>query len=228
MTSVSLPLLSEARTMNPSAFASFTEAAASGSSHASRTPCEQISRLRHVADKQRLNEFDFFPRGDARLSCWAVDSHSGPGRARLAVKPHLRDIKGEDGVHKCGGGFVLALQPIIWEHLEQFKPTLRDWPVGHSELGNKKKSLARELVNTCYFSTLILLQIEKNVAEVRAEVYMELAERGKKSIYLVAFSSAAARNFQKADWKPQDSWWFLKVWTVEEQPDQETHVHAAN
>lgn len=36
-----------------------------------------------------------------------------PGRARLAVKPHLRDIKDGDGVHKCGGGFVLALQPII-------------------------------------------------------------------------------------------------------------------
>lgn len=37
----------------------------------------------------------------------------GPGWAPLAVKPHLRNIKEDDGVHKCGGGFVLALQPII-------------------------------------------------------------------------------------------------------------------
>lgn len=40
-------------------------------------------------------------------------------------KVHLYNIKEED-VRKCGGGFVLALQPIIWEHLDQFKPTLKD------------------------------------------------------------------------------------------------------
>lgn len=54
--------------------------------------------------------------------------------------------------------------------------------MGHSELGNKKKkkTLARELVNTCYFSTSILLQIEKNVAELRAEVDTELLEEWEK------------------------------------------------
>lgn len=41
-------------------------------------------------------------------------------------KVHMYNIKDEDVVRKCGGGFVLALQPIIWEHLEQFKPTVTD------------------------------------------------------------------------------------------------------
>lgn len=50
---------------------------------------------------------------------------------------HLCNIKAVDAVHKRGGGFVLALQPMIREHLEQFKPTFRNWPLGHVELENK-------------------------------------------------------------------------------------------
>lgn len=42
------------------------------------------------------------------------------------AKLHLCNIKKEDGERKCGDGFVLALQPLISEHLEQFRPTLRD------------------------------------------------------------------------------------------------------
>lgn len=80
-------------------------------------------RLGYVAYKQKRQIFSTL--GDWRLSL-GCGFPQWPGWARLAVKPHPRDIKGEDGVHKCGGGFVLALQPIIWEHLEQFKPTLKD------------------------------------------------------------------------------------------------------
>lgn len=59
--------------------------------------------------------------------------------------------------------------------------------MGHSELGNKKKkkNLARELVNTCYFSTSILLQIEKNVAELRAEVLHRAGRKEKKRFILL-------------------------------------------
>lgn len=49
----------------------------------------------------------------------------------------------------------------IWSSLS---PLLKTDPWYTFELGNK--NLARELVNTCYFSTPILLQIEKNVAEL--------------------------------------------------------------
>lgn len=69
-------------------------------------------RLRHVACRQRPNETDFPARRNESLLL-GCGFPQCPGWARLAVKPHLRDIKEEDGVHKCGGGFVLALQPII-------------------------------------------------------------------------------------------------------------------